>query len=114
MREAVSPDPEIRDEVQRKAAPFLALLDTLFEEGRRKGLFRPLRTDPMHFLSVIAGTTLFYVGALPTLIPTYDPHKEGEAGIALLQENLCLITRRLLGIAEPAGMAKRPDDMDAG
>ena len=68
LRESINPDPTIREEIQAQARPFLSLLEMIFEEGERSGVFRPLRSDPLHFVSTVAGSTLFYVAALPTFV----------------------------------------------
>jgi len=112
VRESVNPDPELRAEIQRQAGPFLALLESTFEEGERTGAFRSVRSDPLHFASSIAGATLFYVAALPTLVARlpYDPLSRDQ--LEAHERDLIAITRRLLGIrgpkAVPAGRDDRP------
>jgi len=101
VRESVSPDPKIRQVIQTQVRPFLILLEMIFEEGESSGIFRPLRSDPLHFVSTIAGATLFYVAALPTFVGElpYDPLSEEP--LAAHKRDLLDITRRLLGIRGP-------------
>jgi AcrR family transcriptional regulator len=101
IRESVISDPRIREEIQSQARPFLILLETIFEEGERTGVFRPLRSDPMHFLSTVAGSTLFYVAALPTFVGElpYDPLSEEQLNAH--KRDMLDVTRRLLGIRGP-------------
>ena len=109
MRESVNPDREIREEIQRKAEPFLALLESTFEEGVRTGAFRAVRSDPLHFVSSVAGATLFYVAALPTFVAKlpYDPLARQQ--LEAHRRDLVEITRRLLGIRGPRPVSSRSD-----
>jgi AcrR family transcriptional regulator len=101
LRECVSPDPETRADIRTLTGPFLALLAATFEEGARSGTFRPGHTDPLRFASAVAGATLFYVAALPTVVGDlpYDPL--AREPIAALERDLLEITRRLLGTRGP-------------
>jgi AcrR family transcriptional regulator len=101
LRESLQVDPAIRLELQKLAAPFFALLDAIFREGERTGVFRPMHSDPFHFVSVIAGSTLFYVAALPNLVGQlpYDPLSREQLDDH--KRDLIEITRRLLGILGP-------------
>ncbi len=101
MRECVSPDPKIREEIRAQARPFLDLLEMIFEEGERSGVFRPLRSDPLHFASIIAGATLVYVAAMPTFVGElpYDPLSPEQ--LQAHERDVLDVTRRLLGIRGP-------------
>jgi TetR/AcrR family transcriptional regulator len=108
MREAVVADPALREEVQRQARPFLALLEMIFEEGERTGVFRPLRCDPLRFVSTIAGATLFYVAALPTVMAEmpYDPLSDDALGAH--RRDMIDAARRMLGIRGPRPAPDEP------
>lgn len=104
MRELIDLDPEIREEFHARVKPYLEMLELIFKEGEGSGVFRPMRSDPYHFLSTILGSTLFYIAALPGLIDElpYDP-------LALEQldahkRDLNEITHRLLGIRGPRSL----------
>ena len=101
MREAVNPDPRMREQIAARSAPYLALLEMIFEEGERTGVFRPRRSDPLHFISMVAGATLFYIAALPTFVADlpYDPVAPDQ--LEAHKRDLLDITRRLLGIRGP-------------
>ncbi len=105
MRESVNPDPRLREELQAQARPFLSLLEAIFEEGERAGVFRPLRSDPLHFVSIVAGATLFYVAALPTVVGElpYDPLCAEQ--LEAHKRDVLDVTRRLLGIRAPRAVA---------
>lgn len=101
MREAVNSDSKMREQIAARSAPYLALLEMIFEEGERTGIFRPRRSDPLHFISTIAGATLFYIAALPTFVAElpYDPVASDQ--LEAHKRDLLDITRRLLGIRGP-------------
>lgn len=107
MRESVSPDPALREEIRAQARPFLALLEALFAEGERSGAFRPVRSDPLHFASSVAGATLFYVAALPTVVSDlpYDPLSREQ--LEAHERDVLDITRRLLGTRGPRSVGDR-------
>jgi AcrR family transcriptional regulator len=105
LREAVSPDPGIREELQNQSRPFLTLLDMIFEEGERSGAFRPMCSDPLHFLSTIVGSTLFYVAALPTFVGDLPYDLLSEEQLEAHKRDVLDITRRLLGIRGPRPVA---------
>ncbi len=101
MRESVNPDPRLRAEIQAQARPFLSLLEAIFEEGERAGVVRPRRSDPRHYVSIVAGATLFYVAALPTVVGElpYDPLSAEQ--LEAHKRDVLDVTRRLLGIRAP-------------
>ena len=109
MREATTNDPTLRAEIQRHAAPFLDLIRVIFEEGERAGVIRSHHPDPLRFVSMISGTTLFYVAALPTLVESLPyVHLSAEA-VEALQHDLIEVTRRLLGIRGPRSLPDRKE-----
>jgi AcrR family transcriptional regulator len=112
VRESVNPDTNVRLEIQAQARPFLMLLEMIFEEGDRSRVFRPQRSDLLHFLCMIAGATLFYLTALPTFVGElpYDPLSEQQLGAH--KRDLLDITRRLLGIRGPRAVDDRRESTD--
>lgn len=101
VRESVNSDPGLRGEIQKLALPFIALLEATFAEGERSGAFRPLRSDPLHFVSSVAGSTLFYIAALPTFVADLPYDLMSKVQIEALERDMIAITRRLLGIGGP-------------
>jgi TetR/AcrR family transcriptional regulator len=101
MREAGAERPDRLTDIRRHTRPILDLISILFEEGTRTGVFRPEHPDPLRFVSVISGTTLFYVTALPTLADIGSTDHLSAENVAALQRDLAEITRRLLGIRGP-------------
>lgn len=103
MREAISTDPQMREEIWRQGAPIVELLALIFEEGERAGIMRSQHPDPLHFISVISGTTIFYVAAVPNLVEVLPYDHLAAAPVEALQDDLVNITRRLLGMPGPCG-----------
>jgi AcrR family transcriptional regulator len=108
-REATTDDPALREELRTRARPFLRMLSRVLSEGERSGAIRPIRSDPFHFVSAIAGTLLFYVAALPTFVPDlpYDPLAPEQ--MERLERDVLSITRRLLGIGGPRPLRARKE-----
>ncbi len=109
IRESVVNDPQVREEIQHQARPFLVLLEMIFEEGERSGAFKPLRSDALHFVSTIAGSTLFYVASLPTFVgdPPYELLSEEQ--IRAHKRDMLEVTRRLLGIRGPSPVSNEAE-----
>jgi AcrR family transcriptional regulator len=101
LQESVNPEPRVREAIGARAAPYLALLQMMFDEGERTGVFRPRRPDPLHFISTVAGATLFYIAALPTFVSDLPYNPAAPEPLAAHKRDLLDITRRLLGIRGP-------------
>ena len=109
MREAATDRPELRGEIQRQTAPLLDLIEILFDEGERTRVFRPDHPDPLRFVSVISGSTLFYVGALPALVESLDEDHLAPDAIEAVKGDLVEVTRRLLGIRGPRALYEKEE-----
>jgi TetR/AcrR family transcriptional regulator len=79
--------------------PFVELVERFRKAVRDDPLARSSPIDPVHLASAIVGTTVFFVAAMPTLVPRpgFDP-LNAETLEAHRREVL-RITRRLLGAA---------------
>jgi AcrR family transcriptional regulator len=98
LRESANASVQIRAQLRAQAEPFLQLLTRIFEEGKRSGVFLPIRSDPFHLVSAVLGATVFHVAALPALVGDlpYDPLAPEE--LESHKQDVLKITRRLLGI----------------
>lgn len=86
------------------ANKFLALV----EEGRSTGELKPLHDDPFHAASAVIGTTVFYVGALATLMPRGQFEPLDPKQVSAHRQEALQTVRRLLGIAgKPAKRTKK-------
>jgi len=97
LREAMASDPGI----ERRTNPLLDRIVALFDEGVRSGDIQPVRAEPYHFFSAVAGTILFYVAALPHFVTDLpDDHLSAER-MDMLESDAVAIAERLLGMSGP-------------
>jgi len=97
LREAMSGDPH----VERQTNPLLGRIVALFEEGVRTGDIQPVRAEPYHFFSAVAGTILFYVAALPHFVSDLPDDHLSDERMAMLEDDAVAIAERLLGMSGP-------------
>lgn len=78
-----------------RGAAVVSALTGAIREGQRQGLFHPV--DPVHFIFTIVGATVFFVAAMPRMVPDwpFDPLSPDQ--LAAHREQLLGIARRLLG-----------------
>ena len=105
LLEAATPDPELRAEIQERAAPFLELFATVLEEGVRAGEIDPIGSNPFHFLSAVGGAIIFYVAALPTFVRDLPDDHLAPEHVDALKRDVLAIAQRLLGTGGPRAVA---------
>ncbi len=97
LREATNRDSR-SETFERLCRPALDMLQEIFERGERSGEFRPLTGNPFHFVSMVAGGSVFFVAAVPSLAPelSFDPLslEQRETHRADVRR----VARRLLGL----------------
>jgi len=83
--------------VQAQIEPFTALVRRVLAASQDDPLLRDARVDPAHLASTIAGATVFFVAAMPALVPDrgFDPLAPDQ--LAAHRAQVLRITRRLLG-----------------
>lgn len=97
LREALSPNSELRRVVRRQADPFLGFVSALLEEGSRTGALHPITIDAIHFVSVVSGAVTFYVAAIPSLLHgSYEALS--PANLEAHKRDVVAIAQRLLGV----------------
>ncbi len=97
LREAMSSDPD----VERRTNPLLGQIVALFDEGVRTGDIQPVRAEPYHFFSAVAGTILFYVAALPHFVADLPEDHLAPERMQTLENDAVAIAERLLGVSGP-------------
>ena len=97
LREAAGADPGVVPPLIDHGASFLERGRELFEEGVRSGVLKPVRPDPFHVISAVVGSTVFYVAALRSLLPSmqFDPLVPDE--LAAHKRDVLQMVRHLLG-----------------
>ena len=62
---------------------------------------QPVRNEPYHFFSAVAGTILFYVAALPHFVADLPEDHLSAERMELLESDAVAIAERLLGTSGP-------------
>ncbi len=100
LRAAAGADPGVVSPLVDRGAEFLSRGRDLFEEGVRGGVLRPVRADPFHVISAVVGSTVFYVAALRSLMPSmrFDPLAPDE--LEAHKRDVLQMVRHLLGYGD--------------
>lgn len=101
LREGAGVSSELADDLGRLAVPFLTMLDRIYQEGRESRVFRDDPIDPLHLVSAVVGATVFFVAAIPTLLPRPDFDPLAPERIEAHRREMITIVRRLLGLRTP-------------
>ncbi len=109
LREVADTTPGQGTALLPHVAPFAALVAEFSDARHEDGSGPALDLDPAHVASTIAGATIFFVAALPGLVPDgrFDPLRPAQ--LAAHREQVLRIIRRLLGLRgpRPAGRGAR-------
>jgi TetR/AcrR family transcriptional regulator len=81
--------------LRTQTAPFFALISRVLTRNAADPLMRDPSLDAAHVASAIAGTSVFYLTALPALVPEVAGELTEER-LRLHREQLLLVARRLL------------------
>jgi TetR/AcrR family transcriptional regulator len=80
-----------------QTAPFFALAQRLLAGSESQAAAGDSQLDPAHLASAIAGTSVFYLTALPMLVPELGGEPLSAERLADHRAQLLRVTRRLLG-----------------
>jgi len=80
-----------------QTAPFFALAQRLLAGSEGQDAAGDSQLDPAHLASAIAGTSVFYLTALPMLVPELGGEPLSAERLADHRAQLLRVTRRLLG-----------------
>ncbi|MED5261094.1 MAG: TetR/AcrR family transcriptional regulator [Myxococcota bacterium] len=99
LREVADAQPEKSLRLGPHTAPFFETVRDVLQavspgDARAVGE----RIDPVHVASTLAGATIFYVAAMPVLVPGFLPHE--PRALAAHRHEMTLVTRRLLGLPD--------------
>ena len=99
LREVADAQPEKSPRLGPHTAPFFETVrDVLRAVAPDDALAAGEKIDPVHVASTLAGATIFYVAAMPVLVPGFSPHE--PLALAAHRREMVLVTRRLLGSIE--------------
>jgi TetR/AcrR family transcriptional regulator len=97
LREVANATPESRAALLAHTRPFTDLIRREIFERPDFRQHRLARIDPVHVASTVAGTTIFFVAAMPALLPDLRLEPTRRDQLDALQQELLHIVQRLLG-----------------
>ena len=103
LREAADATAERPPAILRHLPPFHALGREFLDASRDDPLVRSAPIDPIHFASAIAGATIFFVAAMPALVPDEGLDPLAPAQLAAHRAEVLRIARRLLATSLRSG-----------
>jgi TetR/AcrR family transcriptional regulator len=108
LREVADAAPGHRPAVLEHTRPFFELVrKQVFERGGDESAqLTPI--DPVHLASTIAGATVFFVAAMPALVPELELDPVSPKHLAAHREEVLRIVRRLLGTRGPRTLSEKP------
>ena len=83
--------------LREQTAPFFGLAQRLLARNEESEAPGDSPLDPAHLASAIAGTSVFYLTALPVLVPELGESPLSAERLADHRAQLLRVTRRLLG-----------------
>ena len=100
LREVADSGRNDRPSAAEHIQPFVELVQQFLEAHREEARRETDRIDPAHIASTIAGATVFFVSAMPVLLPGdgFDPLEPEH--VEAHRAEVLKIARRLLGVAE--------------
>jgi TetR/AcrR family transcriptional regulator len=101
LREVADATPGSRPAVLEHTQPFFELVRKQVYEREDAASASLTPIDPVHLASTIAGATVFFVAAMPTLVPELALDPVSPRRLAAHREEVLRIVRRLLGTAGP-------------
>jgi TetR/AcrR family transcriptional regulator len=101
LREVADATPEHRPDMLRHTRPFFDLIEKGILASPDIDDARLHAVDPVHIASTIAGATIFFVAAIPTLVPELGVDPVSDEHLAVHKEEVLRILRRLLGTRGP-------------
>jgi len=94
LRETANATPEHRSAVLKHTEPFFTLIER--EVFQREDDLPTVEVDPVHIASTIAGATIFFFAAMPSLVPELEIEPTSAAQIETHKQQILWIVRRLL------------------
>ena len=101
LREVADAAPGHRPAVLEHTQPFFELVRKQVFEREPGETARLSAIDPVHLASTIAGATVFFIAAMPALVPELELDPVSPAHLAAHREEVLRIVRRLLGTRGP-------------
>jgi TetR/AcrR family transcriptional regulator len=100
LREVADAAPGGRPAILDHVGPFFEVIRKQVFLRDRGESARLAAIDPVHLASTIAGATVFFVAAMPTLVPQLALDPVSPEHLAAHREEVLRVVRRLLGTSE--------------
>ena len=102
LREAADATPERSTALLQHTRPYAELIQReIFERADyRETKLAPI--DPVHLASAVAGATVFFVAAMPVLVPDFEIDPLSPKRLEIHKREVLRIVRRLLGTRGPS------------
>ena len=100
LREVADGSPTREPPLARQIRPFFEMVERVLAASAGDPLVRRAPVDPVNLASSIAGSTVFFVAAMPTLLPGLHFDPLAPERLEAHRREMLGITRRLLGSRE--------------
>lgn len=107
LREVADAGPEHATPLLRHIRPFFDVIGRVMTDGRNDPLVAGVQVDPVLVASTIAGGSVFFVAALPALLPDLGLAPVTGDRLEALREAVLRITRRLVGTKGPRAATRK-------
>lgn len=107
LREVADAAPGHQPALLDHTGPFFELIRKQVFEREPEQVAKLAKIDPVHLASTIAGATVFFVAAMPSLVPQLELDPISPAHLAAHREEVLRIVRRLLGTRGPRDASAR-------
>ncbi len=101
LREVADATPDHQPAVIKHARPFAELIQREVFDRDKESLAQLTPIDPVHLASIVAGSTIFFVAAMPTLVPDVGLDPLCPEQLDAHRDEVLRIVRRLAGTDAP-------------
>ncbi len=101
LREVADATPDHPPSLMKHAPRFVELIQREVYDREKKGLAELTPIDPVHLASIVAGSTIFFVAAMPTLVPEVGLDPLSAERLKTHRDEVLRIVRRLAGTRGP-------------
>ena len=102
LREVADASPDVPPTLLRHTQPFVSLVTReVYEREEGTGPLKDTGIDPIHVASTIAGATVFFVAAMPTLVADRGVDLSSPEHLETHRAQVLRVVQRLLGTRGP-------------
>jgi TetR/AcrR family transcriptional regulator len=102
LREVADASPDLPPTLLRHTQPFVSLVQReVYEREEGTGPLKDTGIDPIHVASTVAGTTVFFVAAMPALVADRGVDLSSPEHLETHRAQVLRVVQRLLGTRGP-------------